>query len=363
MEAHGNEHGGHDGGQGVHLPDPSAWPFVAGIAAFIAGGALIWWTRDRDATIAGIALGFGIALLLISSAGWAYEDGRMKKKAEEGHGASPREPRFSQVLAFAIAGGRLDAARSASGVLTAVQRTDLRDIEGFEDLRVTVSPAGSGPSQVLVETTWKGRDGLHTYEGTRQTLLDILTGHEAQVVPGTVQTFDMEVVRDTKDTSFRFGLGAAATVIGGLAIAGFTIGAGLNLFASESEAAEVVNGGPVDPFAIRASDNRFNRATIEAAPAINITVAFENRGRAKHNIQFRTAKGGTELAPGATGPLLDGGGSESLTFTTPGPGTYFFECVVHPTEMVGEFIVKEGGPGGAPAAGATTPAAGTPAAK
>lgn len=27
-----------------HLPDPSVWPLVAGVATFLAAGALVWWS-------------------------------------------------------------------------------------------------------------------------------------------------------------------------------------------------------------------------------------------------------------------------------------------------------------------------------
>lgn len=359
MDAHGNEHDGHGAGHAVHLPDPSAWPFVAGIAAFIAGGALIWWTRDRDASVAGLALGFGIALLLISTGGWAYQDGKMRKRAEDGQAPAERAPRFSQVLAFAIPAGQLGAARASGGVLTAVDAADLRDIEGFEDLRLTVSPSEDGPSQVLVETTWKGREGIESYEGTRQTLLDLVNAHDSQVVPGTVQTFDMEVVRDTKDTSFRFGMGAAATVLGGLAIGGFMVGAGLNAFASDTKASAGGGQAPVaNPFLVVATDNKFNKATLEAAPNAAVTFTLENKGQAKHNLQFLGAKGGKELVAGATGAILDGGGTEEIKFTTPAPGSYYFECVLHPTLMNGTLTVKEGAPAGgaAPDGGATATA-------
>jgi len=34
-------------------------------------------------------------------------------------------------------------------------------------------------------------------------MLDLMATHPDEVVPGSVQVFDMEVVRDTKDVSFR----------------------------------------------------------------------------------------------------------------------------------------------------------------
>lgn len=362
MDSHENEHG-HGEGHGIHLPDPSIWPLVVGAAALVAGIALIWWSGDQDNSIAGPLLGVALAFVLAAAAGWAIEDGRMRKKAEEGHGAGPATARYSQVLTFAIPEGNLDKARS--GVLSALERSELGHFDGFQDLRVTVAPATSGPTTALVETTWSGRQGLESYDATRQTLLDTITAHPEEVVPGTVQAFDMEVVKDTKDSAFRFGWGAATTVIGGLLLGGFALGAGLSLFQEESTAAGGGGGeapAPANPYDLVARDNRFDKATLQAPPNTDVVFTLENKGKAKHNLRFLTAAGGGELAPGSVTPLLDGGTKGEAKFKTPGPGTYFFDCEVHPAEMKGTFEVKEGAPppgGAAPAPGASPAASPT----
>ena len=362
MDSHSTDHSGQGQGHGIHLPDPSAWPLIIGVASLLAGAALIWWSRDRSSDIAGPLLGVAVAAVLISAGGWAYEDGRMRRKAEQGHGPEPAAARFTQVLTFAIADGQLAAARaSGTGLIPLIEAIDLHDLEGFQDLRITVSPAEIGPSQVLVETTWKGREGLEAYDATRQTFLDLLGQHPSQLVPGTVQVFDMEVVRDTKDTSFKFGLGAAASLLVSLAVGGFTVGAGLNLFASSSAGG---GGGeapaPADPYNVRATDNRFNAATLQAPPATEVTFTLTNRGVSKHNLNFLQAAGGAEIAK--TG-LIDGGGqTATVKFTTPAEGTYFFQCDVHPDQMKGSFVVKAGVPppgGAAPAAATGIAATGT----
>jgi plastocyanin len=351
MDHSSNAHGGHDEHGGVHLPDPSIWPLVVGAASLLLGAALIYWTRDRGSDFAGPLLGMGILATMIAAFGWAYEDGKMKKKAEEGLVTKERDARFTQVVTFAVVEGMLDQART-SGIIAALEKKDsaLMNLDGFQDLRIIASPAETGPSQVLVETTWADRSGLATYEQTRQTLLDLVANYPEEVVSGSVQVFDMEVIRDTKDVAFRFGKGAAATVIGSLLVGGFMVGAGLNMFAHEGAAAggDGGNGGPApDPFLVIGTDNRFNPTTLRAAPNIEVTFTFENRGRAFHNLVFLDREGGSELAPGSKGAILGGGQSETITFTTPGPGTYFFYCELHPVEMRGVFEVVEGGPGGA----------------
>ncbi|MCL6644868.1 MAG: cupredoxin domain-containing protein [Dehalococcoidia bacterium] len=362
MDHQANAHGEH---HDVHLPDPSIWPLVVGVAALFLGAALIYWSRADDQTFAGPLLGAAIVSTLIAVFGWAYEDGQMRKKAAMGGHDQAAPTRYTQVVTFALAEGKLEQARK-SGIIHDLESSDnqLRDLDGFQDLRIIVSPAATGPSQVLVETTWSDREGLATYEETRQTMLDIIARHTDEVVPGTVQVFDMEVIRDTKDVTFRFGTGAAFTVIAALMLGGFMVGAGLNLFASESTG---TGGGapaptPVDnPFRVIATDNKFDKKEIVAGPNAEITITLVNRGRAKHNIHFYDRKGGKTLAPGADGAIIDGGMEVKVTFTTPGPGEYYFVCDLHPDQMDGIFRVVEGGPVGTgepPAAPAASPTPG-----
>ncbi|MBA4179703.1 MAG: hypothetical protein C0506_03860 [Anaerolinea sp.] len=366
MDQQSSSHGDHGGEPAVHLPDPSVWPFIIGAASFAVGLALVWWSRDRNNEIAGPLLGATLLLTLIAGLGWAYEDGRMKRKAEEGAAEKPREARFTQVLTFAISEGRMDGARLSGGILDALERSDsaLRDLPGFQDLRIIAAPAAVGPSQVLVETTWSNREGLATYEETRRTLLDMVSTHPDEVVPGSVQVFDMEVVRDTKPLGFQLSLGAAAALLGSLLVFGFMVGAGLNLFANESAASgeAPANGGtpPVANNVITATDNKFDKTTLEAPPNTKVTYELKNAGKVKHNIHFMDKAGGKTLADGAEGKIIDGGATDTLNFTTPAAGSYYFQCDLHPDTMKGAFVVKEGAPvpgaaaaGGAPAGGAS----------
>ena len=175
---------------------------------------------------------------------------------------------------------------------------------------------------------------------------------------GSTQTFDMQVVRDTKDTSVRFSLGGATALLGALLVGGFAIGAGLTLFASEGTASE---GGPVLPvgpgvfegtITIRASLFDFREITLP--PGTEVTLTLDNQDDSvAHNIAFYEGEEAGE------GPLLEGcseGCEDSavrtelatgivqhtFTFTTPPPGRYAFWCDVHPDTMLGVLIVEEG---------------------
>ena len=342
VTAHAGGHAAH--GAAVH-EESSVWPILTAIAAIAAGLALVWLAKDSGSSFAGPVAGAGLAAVFACAAGWIWEKHQQGKEAAEGFDAASPDPRYTQVISFLVADGQSEAARANDGVITALQGADLANIHGFRDLRVTVAPATEGPSQVLVETTWENREAFESYDATRGPL-DIITTHDQQVVPGSVQAFDMQVVRDTKRHAYRFGLGAGAAIVGGLLAGGFGFGAAQTLF---EEAPVVVSdggngGGPSDPYAIEALDNRFPFTTLEAPPNTEVTYTLTNNGANPHNIAFYDAKGGAELAPGSLGEILAGGASETVTFTTPGPGTYYFQCDVHPDQMNGTFTVREGAP-------------------
>ena len=378
---HPADHDSGEQGHGeIHLPDPSIWPLVAGVAGMIFGAALIYFSRDRDSDWAGLFLGAAAVLLLITGFGWAYEDGRMKRKAEAGLATSPRNARYTQVVTFGVAEGAYLTARQAGGIISELEASDtgLRNLDGFQDMRVIVSPAETGPSQVLVETTWADREGLATYEQTRTTMLDLLSAHPDEVVPGSVQVFDMEVVRDTKDTSFNFGTGAMAGMFSALIVGGFMVGAGLNMFAGEGGGE---GGGPPEAVVpgdtVVARNIRFTvNNNIIAPPNTVITLKFDNKDVSPpHNIEiFAGSSAEGDLLQGCTAgcdpsqnggvytPLVGGPIVQEFTFTTPGPGKYAFNCAAHPVQMTGTLTIEEGAPipgAAAPPAAGISPAAGT----
>jgi plastocyanin len=94
---------------------------------------------------------------------------------------------------------------------------------------------------------------------------------------------------------------------------------------------------------------------------------FDNRDTSPpHNVQiFAGSSTSGALLKGCTAgcesddvetPLKGGPIVESFTFTTPGVGEYAFNCVAHPTQMVGKLVIQEGAPApGAAAAPAAAP--------
>lgn len=86
------------------------------------------------------------------------------------------------------------------------------------------------------------------------------------------------------------------------------------------------------------TDNKFSQTSFTIKAGQSYTLNLKNDGQAIHNWHVLNVKGadGKDI----TTPLLDGGKSESVTFTITKPGTYNFQCDVHPTEMKGTITVQ-----------------------
>lgn len=86
----------------------------------------------------------------------------------------------------------------------------------------------------------------------------------------------------------------------------------------------------------------FDRKTISVSAGADVTVIFENKDKAPHNLAVYTDK---SAAKGIfVGEVMTGPKTITYRFTAPTtPGTYFFRCDVHPATMIGDFIVTNAG--------------------
>jgi plastocyanin len=80
--------------------------------------------------------------------------------------------------------------------------------------------------------------------------------------------------------------------------------------------------------------------TITVPAGKSITVNFDNQDSGiPHNFAVYTNSSAT--SPIFVGDNITGPARITYTFTAPStPGTYFFRCDVHPTQMTGAFIVQ-----------------------
>lgn len=88
--------------------------------------------------------------------------------------------------------------------------------------------------------------------------------------------------------------------------------------------ASVTAAGPPDAQTVtveaRSDPNRFVPVTVDVAVG-TVTLTEDNTGGVPHNFQA------SEL--GASIPIVNGGESQSVTFTVTTPGTYRFVCTFH----------------------------------
>jgi plastocyanin len=338
------------------LPSPSPWPIIAAIAALLLAFSLIWASnQDNDDITVPIVAGCA-AFLVATAVGWAAAEGPFANRMRAERAGAEVVARKTQVLTFAVAEGQLEAAKADGGVIAALEASvaGLRAHAGFQDFRLTVSPESGGPTNVFVETTWADSSALAGYDAGRGALLDIVAAAGDQVVAGSVQAFDMDLVKETKDLAPRFSAVSALVAMGALVAGGLI--AGVIATAADDGTASGGGGGdgggaPADPYEVTATDNKFSTSSLKAPPATDVVFTLVNNGKIAHNLAFYQSKGGPELATGSVGEIITGGKTVDVEFTTPGTGSYYYQCDLHPTEMFGTFTVEDGAPppGGAPA--------------
>jgi plastocyanin len=88
--------------------------------------------------------------------------------------------------------------------------------------------------------------------------------------------------------------------------------------------------------AIAARDIKFDKNCLAAPADQELTITFDNKELAPHNVAIRNQKGDGDLFAGEvfSGPKV-------VTYRVEGlaPGTYRFWCSVHPSQMQGTFVV------------------------
>jgi plastocyanin len=91
---------------------------------------------------------------------------------------------------------------------------------------------------------------------------------------------------------------------------------------------------------IAARDLKFDRSTITVPAGAQVTVNFNNQDSGvPHNVAFYTDSSASTAI--YKGQVVTGPTTTTYTFTAPSaPGTYFFRCDVHPTQMTGTFVVQ-----------------------
>jgi plastocyanin len=89
-----------------------------------------------------------------------------------------------------------------------------------------------------------------------------------------------------------------------------------------------------------AKNIKFDKSTITVPAGATVTINFDNQDNGiPHNFSVYTdSSAATVIYQGTT---VTGPKKTTYTFTAPStPGSYFFRCDVHPTQMTGTFVVQ-----------------------
>jgi plastocyanin len=91
---------------------------------------------------------------------------------------------------------------------------------------------------------------------------------------------------------------------------------------------------------LTAKNIAFNTSTITVPASANVTVNFDNQDSGiPHNFAVYETSAAQSVI--FKGEIITGPAKTTYTFTAPdAPGTYFFRCDVHPTQMTGQFVVS-----------------------
>lgn len=96
---------------------------------------------------------------------------------------------------------------------------------------------------------------------------------------------------------------------------------------------------PGDAIEVEAENISFDTQTVTAAAGSQVAIQFKNRDTLPHNMGFYLDEAGGDAI--FQGDTISGPDAETLyTFEAPAdPGSYFFQCDVHPDQMSGTFEV------------------------
>jgi plastocyanin len=153
------------------------------------------------------------------------------------------------------------------------------------------------------------------------------------------------------------GIPALALVVaGGLSFAHLHQGGGKNQIAAASAstggstagvsapvgntAAQTNVSGPGLNLSETTTDNKFSTTSYTIKVGQQVTMVVHNNGQAMHNWHLLNQKSDDGKDIVTTPLLVPPGGTATVTFAISTPGTYKFQCDVHPTEMTGTLTVQ-----------------------
>ena len=104
--------------------------------------------------------------------------------------------------------------------------------------------------------------------------------------------------------------------------------------------AATASGGPAAAGGLSeiTTDNKFSQTALSADHGVSVGLTVQNKGSALHNFHVLNAKNadGSEIKT----ELVAAGKTATITFQIDQPGSYDYQCDIHPTEMKGKLTIK-----------------------
>jgi plastocyanin len=119
----------------------------------------------------------------------------------------------------------------------------------------------------------------------------------------------------------------------------------LKIIPTKAEAGhEGETGPPVVNMA--ASNLAFDKTEIDLVAGVENTINLDNKDTQPHNVQLFGGPDASAPPLNDGMPIANAGQKVAYKVQAPGPGEYFFHCTIHPAQMTGKAIAKEGAEGG-----------------
>ena len=95
---------------------------------------------------------------------------------------------------------------------------------------------------------------------------------------------------------------------------------------------------PRPSLTLTAENLAFDQSVMRFGTGVRVIIEFVNKDNVEHNLAIYKTEAAED--PIFVGEIITGPDTIFYEFTAPySPGTYFFRCDIHPTQMTGDFIV------------------------
>ena len=115
---------------------------------------------------------------------------------------------------------------------------------------------------------------------------------------------------------------------------------GTSTLSSTTPAAKTTLVSGTVTISLVAQNTAFNKSTLIVPAGASVKIDFNNKDSVPHNFSLYANSSATPPAI-FQGPAIAGPATTTYKFTAPAtPGTYFFRCDIHPSQMTGSFVVQ-----------------------